>query len=163
MGEDMEQAKVCIENLGTRQFKWVDLDNAQEAIDSILESNNEFEIVDIDNVPAYQAVIRYHSTVEELQLIMELADEHGFDCVEAAINLFDGELCDLGDFIQDSYHGAYDSEIDFAEQYIDDCVAHEIPEHLRYYFDVERYARDLFMDGYQSDVVNGQTHVFSSY
>lgn len=34
-----------------------------------------------------------------------------------------------------------------AEQFFDDCYAHAIPENLRFYFDMERFARDLEIDG----------------
>lgn len=48
--------------------------------------------------------------------------------------------------------GCYDSEAGYAEQYLDDTGSlDQIPENLRYYFDTERFARDLFMDGYYYD------------
>jgi antirestriction protein len=39
--------------------------------------------------------------------------------------------------------------MDFAEQYLDDSgILNEVPENLRYYFDVERFSRDLFIGDY---------------
>lgn len=34
-----------------------------------------------------------------------------------------------------------------AEELFDDCYAHEIPENLRFYFDMEKFARDLEIGG----------------
>jgi hypothetical protein len=36
---------------------------------------------------------------------------------------------------------------DYLENYIDDCVLYQIPEHLRHYFDDESFKEDLKMDG----------------
>ena len=48
--------------------------------------------------------------------------------------------------------GMYDSEQAFAEQYIEDCgLLDQMPENLRYYFDMASFTRDLFMDGYYFD------------
>lgn len=47
---------------------------------------------------------------------------------------------------RDAYMGKADSEADYAKQYADDTRMLEyMPEHLRWYFDFERLARDLFM------------------
>ena len=57
----------------------------------------------------------------------------------------------LGSF-ESAFLGSYDSEEYFAEQYLDDSgTPDQIPESLLYYFDVERFTRDLFMDGYCYD------------
>ena len=51
-----------------------------------------------------------------------------------------------------AYMGYYDSEEAFAEQYLDDTgMLSEVPEHLQCYFDVERFARDLFLGDYYFD------------
>ena len=34
-----------------------------------------------------------------------------------------------------------------AEELFDDCYAHAIPENLRFYFDIEKFARDLEIGG----------------
>ena len=76
---------------------------------------------------------------------------HGLDseAVAAFIGWYDS--WDSDNF-ESAYMGRYDSEEGYAEQYLDDSgTLDQIPEHLRYYFDVERFARDLFMDGYYFD------------
>lgn len=46
------------------------------------------------------------------------------------------------------YQGSYDSEADFAEYIVDYLgLLAKAPEELQYYFDYERYGRDLFLSG----------------
>ncbi|HBE5054988.1 TPA: antirestriction protein ArdA [Escherichia coli] len=52
--------------------------------------------------------------------------------------------------------GPYDSELEFAAQYVDECgFLSEVPDTVARYFDYEAFARDLFME---LDFVDG--HVF---
>lgn len=64
---------------------------------------------------------------------------------------------------EEAYHGEHDSELDFATESFDECM--DVPEHLANYIDYEKYANDLFMDGYYSVAVNGNggrcVYVFS--
>ena len=62
------------------------------------------------------------------------------------------------DHFEESYAGSgYESEQDYAEQFIDEVgYLDEMPEHLRAYFDYEAFARDLFIDDYHFD----QGHIF---
>jgi len=47
------------------------------------------------------------------------------------------------------YMGCYDSEQEYAEALLEETgELNEIPEHLRYYFDYESYASDLFINDY---------------
>jgi antirestriction protein len=57
------------------------------------------------------------------------------------------------------YHGEYDSEEDFAISLAEDTMT--IPEHISYYIDYEKMARDLFICDYFSIEINHKTHVFS--
>lgn len=50
---------------------------------------------------------------------------------------------------EDAYLGTFDSPAEFAEDLMEQTGGLEaIPENLRYYFDFEKFARDLLMDGY---------------
>ena len=50
---------------------------------------------------------------------------------------------------EDVYQGEHDNEESFAEQLFDDLgYDRELPEHLRMYFDMTAFARDLFIDDY---------------
>ena len=47
------------------------------------------------------------------------------------------------------YMGRYDNEQEYAEALLDETgEINEIPQHLRYYFDYESYANDLFVNDY---------------
>lgn len=60
-----------------------------------------------------------------------------------------------------AYQGEFDSDADFAEYLLEETGGLDaIPENLRYYFDYEKYARDLFMGG---DYWTHEGHVFSNY
>jgi len=94
---------------------------------------------------------------EDLERIVEIAqglDEHG-DMFRAYLEEIDSN--GTPQHAHDCYHGEYDSEEDFAEQFIREC--YEIPDHLEYYIDWEKFARDLFM----SDFTFADGHVFSNY
>lgn len=60
---------------------------------------------------------------------------------------------DKDDF-EDAYCGEYDSEQAYAEELVDELGCLErMPENLRWYFDYEKFARDLFINDYY--FVNG--------
>lgn len=50
---------------------------------------------------------------------------------------------------EEAYQGEWDSEEDFAENLAEETM--EIPEHLKYYIDYEKFARDLFINDYFSE------------
>ena len=98
----------------------------------------------------------------------KLYEESGLDWIEAYFELIDsvdadnyeavGLYKELSGFLTaqelvenftNNFHGAYDSEVDFAESLVEDTMALEgVPTLLIDYFDYEAYARDLFMSGY---------------
>ena len=64
---------------------------------------------------------------------------------------------DEGDF-NDRYRGEFDSWEDMAEELLEETgELNAIPENLRYYFDYEKYARDLRIGG---DLVEHDGHFF---
>jgi antirestriction protein len=76
----------------------------------------------------------------------ELCDSYGVDAVDAFLELYDED--DLESF-EEAYYGSYDSEADFAEQFVNDTCDFDIPSfvvvdweatwncNLRYDFDFE--------------------------
>lgn len=61
--------------------------------------------------------------------------------------------CDLSDILE-AYQGEFGSDEDFAADLLDQTGdLNQIPESLRYYFDYEKFARDLMMGDYFA--VNG--------
>ena len=63
---------------------------------------------------------------------------------------------------EEAYQGEWDSEEDFAENLAEETM--EIPKHLEYYIDYEKFARDLFINDYFSAKGEGyKVHVFHRY
>lgn len=86
-------------------------------------------------------------------------EEHG----EAfALYVEDGHEWDDVQGFEDAYAGTWDSEEAFAEGYYDGVW--DIPEHLTYYIDWEKVARDLFIGDFWSERgPSGALHVFRRY
>ena len=61
--------------------------------------------------------------------------------------------------VEQQYHGKWDTEEDFADHIFDELYSYEMSDFARRYFDMDAFARDLFMDEYT--FVDG--HVFSEY
>jgi len=83
------------------------------------------------------------------------------DVREAFIYLFgEDELRENGgddETIMEAYQGEYASDVDFAAEMLDATGdLDQMPKHLRYYFDYEKYARDLMID----DFVEHNHHYF---
>ncbi len=55
---------------------------------------------------------------------------------------------------EEAYQGEWDSEQEFAEDLASETL--EIPEHLQFYIDYEKFSRDLFINDYFS--ANGDGH-----
>lgn len=153
---------------------WLDLedysdsDDLQEAITAMLASSpfgnsdfakkhgllaEEYAIHDYEGFP--QGTISEHSGLSSVWELWERYEQaENDDNLEAFLayeQLFDGDYSDF----EDRYRGYYDSEEAFAEELLEETgELSSIPENLRYYFDYEAYARDLFccdftmQDGY---------------
>ena len=81
-----------------------------------------------------------------LQEYLELCDRYDSDAVDAYVSCFD--LDSLHRF-EERYQGEYDSEEDFAEYIVSELYdLDRTMGNLSYYFDYEKYARDIFMCDY---------------
>ena len=67
---------------------------------------------------------------------------------------FIGNVDAAREALDDCYHGAYDSEEDFAGDVFDESYP-DIPEQVRWYFDEKLFARDLFVNDYYSIELDG--------
>ena len=61
-----------------------------------------------------------------------------------------------GDHFDDAYYGDFSGESDpklaFTENYVDEAgLLSEVPENVRYYFDYEAFARDLFINDFHEE------------
>jgi antirestriction protein len=122
------------------------------------EEDPEFMSQDYENFPEewYSESGIDEETFDKIKEYGEL-EEYDRDMWEAYIDEF-GDYADFST-IQDKCHGKWDSEEDFAQNQFDELEAYQIPEHLRYYFDIEKYAEDLF--DYDYTMSNG--YVFWNY
>lgn len=103
------------------------------------------------------------SEYESIEHVIEFADfiaEHG---ELGAMLIGDYSIEEAARLLEDNYHGAYDTEVDFAYDIVDECYSNSIPENLMCYFDYVGFTRDLFMSDFFSVESNGKTHVFSNF
>ena len=137
---------------------YTDLDEFYEACADLHADEEDPELMfqDWEGIP--DGMVSECSVDPKCWSLIEAYDEFGEDTVNAYIYCF-GEW-NRGDF-QDRYRGEYDSWEDFAEQLVDELgYLDEIPEHLRYYLDYEKYARDIRFSG---DVVEHKGYFFLNH
>ncbi len=90
----------------------------------------------------FNKIVEYANlTEDEREVFQAYMDATGDDDIEAA---------------QDKYMGKYDSEGDFARMIVNECYNLDDMGPIAYYFDYERYARDLF----RFDYIFQDGHVF---
>jgi antirestriction protein len=105
---------------------------------------------------------------EEIETLVEIADlisEQGVLVTHVVGHCGGLEyLEEARRLMEECYQGAYDNTIEWAEDFLEDTgELDKIPEHLRGYFDFERYAHDAEISGEIFTVeVGGKTHIFWS-
>lgn len=151
-------------NDGSIKGAWLDLedyndsDGFYEACRELHadEADPEFMFQDWEGVPG--GLVSESSLDDGVWEWIEL-DEADRDMV-AAYRVGGDEYTSTED-IRDCFQGTADSERDYAEQYADATgMLDSIPEDLRWYFDFDAFARDLFMD-YIAVRHEGTLYVFS--
>ncbi len=145
--------------------RWVD---AMQGVDGIYDDINEMladsPVEDAEEWALHDysgfgsARIEEYESIETVVKIANFINVHG----ELGATLM-GEysIDDAHRFLEDHYHGAWDSEVDFAQSMFEECYSDAIPDYLAGYFDHEAFSRDLFINDYFSVEAQGQTHVFS--
>ncbi|CZL26968.1 antirestriction protein ArdA [Legionella pneumophila] len=154
-------------NNGILHGKWIDADQDANSIydeiheilaDSPIKGAEEFAIHDFEGFGG--ARIDEYDSINDVAELAAFIAKHG----ELGAELFSYySIEDAEKLLEENYHGAYDSEVDFARALFDDCYSNAIPEDLQFYFDYDAFARDLFINDYFSVEAYGQTHVFSNY
>ncbi len=109
-----------------------DLDCINDEIQNMLSNSKipdaeEFAIHDFEDFGSFH-LGEYESIthVHELAIFIQ---EHGELGAEVLQHF--GEIEGAQDALENNYHGAYDSELDFAMQLFDDCYLHDIPNTLQ--------------------------------
>ena len=171
---DLQEAKIYVGtiekyNNGSLDGKWVNLSDFN-SLDDFLdeceeihkdEEDPEFMFQDWENIP--DGLVTESNLSEDF---FYLRDEILFNLdedkekafwiwLDDQIDVNFGNPHKLVSNFNDSYIGKYDSEEDFAETLLDE---EDLSEFARTYFDVERYARDLFI----SDFWYKDGYVFSN-
>ncbi|HVV67736.1 MAG TPA: antirestriction protein ArdA [Gammaproteobacteria bacterium] len=141
-----------------------DVDILQESITEMLrlspESNaEEHAIHDVENFGSL--TIHEYESLTTVSAWAKFIVEHGKIGAEL-IAYCSGDIDQAVTVMEDCYHGAYNSEPDFVEEFLDQ-IGTQIPENLRWYVDYEKMARDWFISDFFSLKVDGDVHVFSSY
>ena len=88
---------------------------------------------------------------EKVVEFIELCNEYSYDSVSAFVFHF-GEDYLTRETFESAYIGHYDSEEDYAMEYLESSGQLDlIPSKLQYYFNYERYAYDLFINDFFFD------------
>lgn len=151
-------------NSGSIHGAWLDLADYIDKNDFLeaaevlhadeIEETGECELMfqDWEGIP--KGMIGESHIDSEVWDLIAAYDEHGEGAVNAYCSLFGA--WDESDF-QDRYRGEYSSDAAMCGEFADETgMLNEVPENLRYYFDWERYARDVMM----SDVCAEDGHYF---
>ena len=148
-------------NNGNLFGKWLDLEDYSDK-EGFLEECGELHSDEEDPELMFQDwegipsdMIGESWIAPEVWELMDAFNNHDEDAVRAYLKCF-GEW-DENDF-NDRYRGEFLSWEDMAEEWLEETgELEQIPEHLRYYFDYEKYARDLRIGG---DLTEHEGHFF---
>ena len=150
-------------NSGSIEGAWLDCEDynsKEEFLEACAElhkdeSDPEFMYQDYEGFPErYYSESGIDADLWDVYLKVDADEREAFEAYLSII--FDGDYDDF----RDRYQGEFKSEVDFAYYIVDECgMLDKVPENLKYYFDYEKYSRDLFLDGYTME--NG--HVFYTY
>lgn len=123
------------------------------------EDAEEYAIHDYEGFGGY-AIGEYQGLQSAHEIACFIA-EHG-EVGGVLLNIFGGCLEDARRAMDENYHGCHISLADFAQELTEDTT--QIPEHLRYYIDYERMARDMDLNGdiYSIQSAHEEFHVFWS-
>ena len=154
-------------NNGQLHGAWIDADQSADAIHdeiramlaaSPIPGAEEWAIHDYEDFGGIQ--LSEYEDIDRVAEIAALLVEHG-EAFGVWADYY-GNAVSAEEF-RDAYRGEYDSEEAYAEEYIGDTgMLDSIPENLRYYFDYERFARDMFMsDMHSVRSGHGTVYVFA--
>jgi antirestriction protein len=153
-------------NNGHLHGKWInanqDTDSLYEEVKGILAESpipysEEFAIHDFEGFGDIQ--INEYTGLQTISELAEFLSEHGD--LGASVYEYAHDLDDAKRLLEESYHGEFDSEEDFAYYWTHEVDCREIPEHLQNYIDYQAMARDFFTNDFHSFEVNHKVHVFS--
>ena len=143
-------------NNGSIEGMWIDLttfDDYDEFIEFCCnlhadEDDPELMFQDYENFPR-ELYSESCFDEDDFDTIIKYASFADRDAVDAFLSCFSVDELDK---FEDAYQGEFDSEEDFAYHIIDECYdIEQTMGNLSFYFDYEKFARDLFMCDYFFD------------
>ena len=172
--DDLLEAKIYIGtyrkyNEGSLFGKWLtlrDYSDKEEFYEACKELHKdeedpEFMFQDWEGLP--KGLISESWISETVFELIEQADQmDNFDAFMAFLDftgysLEDEDLGYLLSKFRDCYTGKHDSEVAYAEQFVENC--YDLSDFMQTYFDYEKFAKDLFMGDYYFD--DGTNSVFN--
>jgi antirestriction protein len=151
-------------NNGTLYGKWIDADDDIDGkVQAMLDKSptpyaEEWAIHDYEGFHGIR--LSESESFDDVSALAEAIDEHG----EAFALFYDNISCDsIGDAITqfgDAYSGCYDSERDYAEQYVNDCYNLDDMGDLANHIDYDSVAREHFINGRWNARGDDGLHVF---
>lgn len=162
---DIQEAQIYVGtyakyNDGSLFGKWMqlsdysDLDEFYEACKELHKDERDPELMfqDWEGIP--EALIgecwlseNFFYLRDEIENLSDEQQEAFFVwCKYGSHNLASEEASDLLSKFRDAYCGKYNSEEDYAYEYVEDC--YELPEFAKTYFDYEKFAQELFSTDY---------------
>lgn len=152
-------------NNGYLHGEWIDADqcadNLYGKIKKILACSpipnaEEFAIHDYEEFG--DLFVQEYAGMETVSALASFVVEHG-ELGAAVLSHVGGGIEDANRILKECYNGEYDSEEDFAMSFAEETMT--IPDHLSYYIDFEKMARDLFINDFFSIEINHKVHIFS--
>lgn len=117
--------------------------------------SDEFDVFDTEHLPTKMTAAEFYKNAETLA---ELYDTGDLERITALAGFLGMEtLEELITYDENNYCGQWETFQDYAEHFAHDAdLLSTMPEHLAYYFDYEKYARDL-AHSYLYDDTTGHT------
>lgn len=153
-------------NAGRSHGVWID---ATEEVEEILEQISSMlsespepgaeEYAIHAHEGFYGLKIEAHAGIEEIHEQALFVSEHG-ELGAKLLTYYYGDLEYAKETLEDYYHGEYESELDYATAFFDECYLDAVPETIRYYIDYDSFKTDIFIDDCFSVEVAGKSHIF---
>ena len=162
-------ADLAAYNEGRLVGKWIEADSAVNEAEDFLAEIAPHEDIAIHAHEGFGLTVGEYESMQDIEDFAEVYDKVQDGDAFAAWLDYQGyglsEAKDRKEEFEDAYQGQHDSEEDYAEQLLDDTgELNSIPEHLRYYFDYDAYARDqLISDCFSVKCKTGGIYVFNNY
>jgi antirestriction protein len=144
---------------------YADFDDFMDAVKAAHgdESDPELMVQDCDDAPSDLSIYFKERipTKHEFEALQKAIEDDNLEAFGHYVGWIGGPVdSDLYASFEDAYCGEHKSERDFAESEVEALgYLDQMPENLRFYFDYEKYASDIFINDY----VYCDGHVFRAY